>query len=66
MNRNPFLKGGPGIHLITDNGTVSIGPSYQSQGEVVGGFLDTLIQNLPNSPIPPQAAAKLLARSRSK
>jgi hypothetical protein len=48
---------GDGDHDVT----VSTGPSYQSQREAVGEFLDTLIQNLPNLPIPPQAAAKLLA-----
>ena len=41
--------------------TVSTGPSYASQREHVAEFLDTLIQNLPNLPIPPQAAAKILA-----
>jgi len=48
---------GDGDHDVT----VSTGPSYQSQREAVGEFLDTLIQNLPNLPIPAQAAAKLLA-----
>jgi len=48
---------GDGDHDIT----VSSGPSYQSQREHVGEFLDTLIQNLPNLPIPAPAAAKILA-----
>src|SRR5215831_7447896 len=48
---------GDGDHDVT----VSAGPSYQSQREAVGEFLDTLISNLPNLPIPPQSAAKLLA-----
>jgi hypothetical protein len=48
---------GEGDHDVT----VSTGPSYQSQRQAVGEFLDTLIQNLPNLPIPPQAAAKLFA-----
>jgi hypothetical protein len=52
---------GDGDHDVT----VSTGPSYQSQREAVGEFLDTLIQNLPNLPIPPQARLRYW-RSRSR
>jgi hypothetical protein len=48
---------GDGDHDVT----VSAGPSYDSQREAVGEFLDTLIENLQTLPIPPPAAAKLLA-----
>ena len=39
---------GDGDHDVT----VTTGPSYQSLREAVGEFLDMLIQNLPNLPIP--------------
>lgn len=41
--------------------TVSTGPSYDSQRQEVAAFLDTLIQNMPNLPVPPPAASKVLA-----
>jgi hypothetical protein len=41
--------------------TVSTGPSYDSQRQEVASFLDILIQNMPNLPIPPPAASKVLA-----
>lgn len=41
--------------------TISSGPSARSQREAAGQFLDLLIQNLASLPVPPPAAAKLLA-----
>ena len=41
--------------------TVSTGPSYESQRDAVDQFLDNLIANLGKLPVPPPAAAKLLA-----
>lgn len=41
--------------------TVSTGPSYDSQRQEVASFLDTLIQNMPNLPVAPPAAAKVLS-----
>lgn len=40
---------------------VSTGPSFDSQRDAVDDFLDNLIANLPKLPVPPPAAAKLLA-----
>jgi hypothetical protein len=48
---------GQGSHAVT----ISTGPSAQSQREVVDQFIDTLIQNLKNLPIPPPIQAKILA-----
>lgn len=41
--------------------TVSTAPSYQSQREAVDAFLENLIANIGTLPVPPPAAAKLLA-----
>lgn len=41
--------------------TISTGPSYQSQRDAASAFADTLLGELPNLPIPPQAKATLLA-----
>jgi hypothetical protein len=41
--------------------TISTGPSYQSQRDTASEFADTLIGELGNLPIPPQAKATLLA-----
>lgn len=41
--------------------TVSTAPSFQSQRDAVSDFLDHLIEQLPKLPVPPPAAAKLLA-----
>lgn len=41
--------------------TVSSGPSYMSQQEAAADFLDLLVQRLPNLPVAPPQAAKLLA-----
>jgi hypothetical protein len=46
-----------GTHSVT----VSTGPSDQSQREAAEDFLDTLISNLKNLPIPPPQMARLLA-----
>jgi len=40
---------------------ISTGPSFESQRQAVSDFLDNLIANLPKMPVPPPAAAKLLA-----
>jgi portal protein len=48
---------GKGSHSIT----VSAAPSYASQREAVGNFLDQLISNLKNLPVAPPQAAKILA-----
>lgn len=48
---------GKGRHNIT----ISVGPWQQSQRDAVSDFVDTLIQNLKNLPIPAAAAAKLLS-----
>lgn len=52
-------------HLPIDDGnhtvTVSSGPSSESLRQEVKEFLETLISNLPNLPVPPPAAAKVLA-----
>lgn len=45
--------------------TISTGMSYQSQREEASAFVDLLIQELGNLPIPPQAKATLLARAIS-
>lgn len=53
------------VHYPVDKGThtytISSGPSYQSQREAVGSFVDLLLQNLKDLPIPPPAAQKILA-----
>jgi hypothetical protein len=53
------------VHFDTAEGDhypdISTGPSYQSQQEEAAAFLDTLIQNMPNLPVAPPQAAKLLA-----
>lgn len=41
--------------------TVSTGPSNISERDAVDKFLDNLLANLPTLPVPPPAAAKLLA-----
>ena len=47
---------------LSDHGvTVDVGASYQSQKEAIAAFLDNLITSLPTLPVPPPAAAKLLA-----
>lgn len=51
-------------HQLTDGSqtvTVSSAPSHASQRAEVKDFVDLLIQNLKGLPIPPPAAAKLLA-----
>lgn len=45
--------------------TISTGMSYQSQRQEASEFVDLLIQNLKNLPIPPQAQAQLLSRAIS-
>jgi hypothetical protein len=45
--------------------TISTGMSYQSQRAEASDFVDTLLQELPNLPIPPQAKATLLAKAIS-
>ena len=45
--------------------TISSGMSYQSQRAAGSDFVDTLIQNLGELPLPPQAKATLLARAIS-
>ena len=42
--------------------TVTVGPSFQSQHEEAGAFVDTLVQNLRTLPIPPPVAIQLLAK----
>lgn len=52
-------------HLHTDQGdydvTVSTGPNYLSQREQASAFVDLLITNLQQLPIPPDTAVKILA-----
>lgn len=52
-------------HLDTQKGefdsTIKAGPSYQSQREMVSEFVDLLVQNLKNLPVPPQVAAQIMA-----
>lgn len=43
--------------------TISTGMSYQSQRAQASDFVDILLQELPNLPIPPQAKATLLAKA---
>lgn len=43
--------------------TISTGMSYQSQRAEASDFVDTLLGELPNLPIPPQAKATLLAKA---
>jgi hypothetical protein len=45
--------------------TISTGMSYQSQREEASAFVDLLLQELPQLPIPPQAKATLLAKAIS-
>lgn len=45
--------------------TISTGMSYQSQREEASAFVDLLIKELANLPIPPQAKAALLSRAIS-
>jgi len=45
--------------------TISTGMSYQSQREEASAFVDTLIGEMANLPLPPQAKATLLARAIS-
>lgn len=58
-------KTGQPVHYpVTDvDHTISIstGPSYTSQREAASDFLDVLVANLPNLPVSPPAAAKLLS-----
>jgi hypothetical protein len=42
--------------------TVSTGPSYQSQREEASEFVDLLLENVQQLPIPPQVATKILAQ----
>src|SRR6185437_1347136 len=44
---------------------ISTGMSYQSQREEASAFVDTLIGEMANLPLPPQAKATLLARAIS-
>ena len=41
--------------------TISDGPSHESQREEASEFVDTIVTNIKNLPIPPQAAVKILA-----
>lgn len=41
--------------------TISTGPSYQSQRDQASDFADTLLQSLPELPLPPQTKATLLS-----
>lgn len=43
--------------------TVSTGPSYQSQREEASAFVDLLVQEIGELPVPPQAKAALLAKA---
>jgi hypothetical protein len=45
--------------------TISSGMSYQSQRQEAGAFVDLLIQELANLPLPPQAKATLLSKAIS-
>jgi hypothetical protein len=59
-------KTGEAEHYPVDQGgdhdvTISDGPSYASQEEAASEFLDTLVANLHQLPIPPPSQAKLLA-----
>jgi hypothetical protein len=64
----PYLdqQGQQQHHMLADgshNVTVSVGPSSDSQKERAQDFLEQMIPNLPNLPIPPQNQAKILALS---
>lgn len=52
-------------HLNTQSGefseTISDGPSYKSQREEASDFVDLIVQNLKNLPIPPPIGQKILA-----
>ncbi len=48
---------GQGTHTVT----VSTGPSFDSQREAQSAFLDTMVSQLKNLPIPPPVQAKILA-----
>jgi Phage P22-like portal protein len=60
-------QGQPEEHLHTDKGdfdvTISTGPSFQSQREAQDEFVDNLLKQLPNLPVPPQIATKILAKA---
>lgn len=47
----------PGEHDVT----ITTGPSYESQREQANDFVDTIVQNIKNLPIPPDVATKILA-----
>lgn len=49
------------VEQVDHSTTISTAPSYASQREAVSDFLDGLIGQLPNLPIAPPQAAKLLA-----
>ena len=63
----PDQKSGKMVHYPVadqdaDHGIeISIAPWHQSQREEASEFLDTLISNLPNLPVPPPQQAKLLS-----
>ena len=59
------VQGLPEGHFHTGKGefdvTISTGPSYQSEREEQSAFVDQLIDNLPNLPMPGTVAATVLA-----
>lgn len=61
------VQGLPDEHLHTGQGdheaTVSAGPSFQSQREAQADFVDMLIKEMANLPIPPPIGAKILAKA---
>jgi Phage P22-like portal protein len=54
-------------HLHTGQGkydvTVSTGPSFESEREEASDFVDTLLERLPNLPVPPQIGQLILAKA---
>lgn len=59
------------LHVVDDSGepkakfdvTIDTGPSYQSQREAQSEFVDKLITEMGNLPIPPQIGTKILAKA---
>ena len=68
VNDPQFAAGNPQEdHLDTAAGqydvTIATGPSYDSQREAASDFVDLLVGNLKNLPVPPPVMAKLLSLS---
>jgi hypothetical protein len=67
LNLKPDDKGKTDDYLITDRGefdvTIGVGPNFASERDRAADFVDTLLEELPNLPIPPQVGQLVLAKA---